>query len=177
MGKWHCNSSGYAILYTRDSEGKRRVLYLHRVILERVLGHKLGHMQADHRNTDRLDNTRGNLRLCTPSENQAAKGSQINSTSGQKGVTLRSGKYDVRLRYYHHRLHLGRYVDFDLAVAVYGYAHRLLWEEFSSESPSNVPLASAIQDKIDKQIGLVLNRNSSPVTVTASPIVTRNNNI
>ena len=158
MGQWHANSSGYAVLYTHDPDGKRRVLYLHRVIMQLVTGNPVGRMQVDHINADRLDNRRDNLRLATPSENQAFKRSQINSHSGHKGITLRDGKYDVRLRYYHHRLHLGRYPDedFDLAVAVYGYVHRILWGEFTSEGQGDVKLPTAIQDKLDIQIAAVL---------------------
>lgn len=162
MGRWHANASGYAILYIQDSDSKRQIRYLHRMVMARVLGHAVGEMQVDHINADRLDCRRKNLRLASASQNQAAKASQANSSSGQKGVTLRSGKYDVRLRFYHHRLHLGRYADFELAVAVYGYAHRLLWQEFTSEEQGSVVLSEAVQATIHERIAHTL-KEASPL--------------
>ena len=165
VGKWSVTKSGYAVNYWKDSNGKRHTLYLHRFIYTRILGHAIPKgLQIDHVDgatlgkAARLQNQRSSLRLANRSQNQAAKGSQINSTSGHKGITWRSGKFDVRIRYYHHRLHLGRYpdCDFDLAVAVYGYVHRILWGEFTTEVQGDVQLSSAIQDKLDKQIASVL---------------------
>ncbi len=160
VGKWCYTKSGYAVHYSTDSNGKRHTLYLHRFIYGRVLGHAIPPtLQIDHRSSReegkqaRLNNQRHNLRLATRSQNQAAKHSQVNSTSGHKGCTYRAGKYDVRLRYLHHRLHLGRYADFAVAVAVYTYVHRLLWGEFTSETECDEQLLTeAILNKVNKRI-------------------------
>lgn len=159
---------GYAVNNYVNEDGKRCRRWMHREIAENILGEKIPNgIQIDHVNSiaqgeaARLDNRRENLRLATRSQNQANKNSQMNSKSGHKGVTLRNGKFDVRLRYYHHRLNAGRYTNFDLAVAAYGYAHRILWREFTSEGQGTIPLPAAIQAKIDQQIVAFLKKVSS----------------
>jgi hypothetical protein len=165
VGKWCYTKSGYAVHYWRDSTGHRRTLYLHRFIYTRVLGHAIPPtLQIDHRSSReqgekaRLNNQRHNLRVASRSQNQAAKGLQINSRSGHKGCTLRSGKFDVRLRFYNHRLHLGRYKDFEVAAAVYAHAHRLLWQEFTSEGQVGLPLPPDIQETVDERIANLMTK-------------------
>ncbi len=133
VGSWSYEAS-YAVHYFADEEGRRKRLWLHRLIMLRSLGHPIPTgIQVDHINANRLDNQHSNLRLATRSENQAAKGLQKNSSSGCKGVHYRKGKFEVRLRHYHRRLYLGRFESLELAHAVYAYAHLALWGEFSSE--------------------------------------------
>lgn len=151
IGKW-CYAAGYAVHYYIDDEGRRKRLYMHRVIMQRVLGHAIpAGLQVDHINAHRLDNQRENLRLATRSQNQAAKGVQVNSTSGFKGVTYRQGRYDVRLRYYGERFSLGRYDSLEVAHAVYAHAHITLWGAFSSEyNPAK--LSPRTKAKIEKKL-------------------------
>ncbi len=54
---------------------------MHRVILGTPPG-----LFTDHVNGNQLDNRRENLRVCTPSQNQANKKLSKNNTSGHKGV-------------------------------------------------------------------------------------------
>lgn len=61
--------------------------YLHRIIA----GAKKGQL-VDHRNMDTLDNTRANLRIATPSQNQFNSNKHKNNTTGFKGVRLHSGR-------------------------------------------------------------------------------------
>jgi hypothetical protein len=61
--KWYKSGSGYA---TR-SEGTRRVrtfFWMHRVVLGTPNG-----MLTDHKDRNKLNNQRSNLRICTPSQN------------------------------------------------------------------------------------------------------------
>jgi len=60
--RWHLTSAGYA---ARTEKGIGCVL-MHRAILGASCG-----PQVDHRNGDRLDNRRSNIRPCTASENSA----------------------------------------------------------------------------------------------------------
>lgn len=148
VGRW-CYADGYAVHYYTDDKGKRKRLFMHRFVMEHVLGSPIpAGYQVDHISgyrlgkAARLDNRRTNLRLATRSQNQASKGPQINSSSGFKGINFRAGKYDVRLRYYRQRFYLGRYACLEEAKSVYAYAHRLLWGEFTTEQ--NIPEPSAV---------------------------------
>ena len=76
---------GYAV---RDGEvnGKRKVVYMHRVILEQKLGHD-DFEDTSHMNQNGLDNHKKNLEPSTKSQNQCNRGKQRNNTSGYKGVS------------------------------------------------------------------------------------------
>lgn len=74
---WYYNE-GYAKAYY---QGKR--LRMHRLILKAKNG-----QQIDHRNRNRLDNQRSNLRICTLQENNRNITLRKDNTSGYKGVSL-----------------------------------------------------------------------------------------
>lgn len=81
--KWHYGGRGYAVRTINRSEK----IYMHRVVLKNPPGY-----ESDHINMDRLDNRRGNLRICTVKQNQRNRGLMKTNTSGFKGVYFR-GKY------------------------------------------------------------------------------------
>ena len=61
-GPWHINTHGYAV----HTEG-RKCLYMHRVIMGLEEGDS---RVVDHKNRDKLDNRKGNLRIVTQAENR-----------------------------------------------------------------------------------------------------------
>lgn len=64
--RWHHTSVGYADSIVRSDEGRKPEHQLmHRLILDL----KHGTLCADHRNGDRLDNRRMNLRRCSNHQN------------------------------------------------------------------------------------------------------------
>ncbi len=73
--KWFLTTWGYASMTTN----KPKQRYMHQVVLEEL--------KVDHRNGDRLDNRKNNLRVCTHQQNNQNKGKQKNNTSGFKGVS------------------------------------------------------------------------------------------
>lgn len=81
---WHF-SKGYA---ARSGGGK--TLLMHREILDAQPG-----QIVDHRDRNRLNNQRSNLRIVTYSQNNANVGLQRNNTTGYRGVSLdpRTGRY------------------------------------------------------------------------------------
>lgn len=133
MGNWCLSNKGYAIHYTR-SHGRRRVLYMHRIIMDAP-----PHLQVDHINRDRLDNRRDNLRFATRSQNQANKGRPSNNSSAYKGVSWNKGRWEARIRYNRRRINLGRYDSPYEAALVYDAASRLLYHEFAGTNHPDTP--------------------------------------
>lgn len=73
---WFVDSKGYV----RLSNGKK----MHRIIANRM-GIDLSN-QIDHRDRDKLNNRRSNLRIATNSQNQANRGLRPHNSSGHTGV-------------------------------------------------------------------------------------------
>lgn len=90
--KWHLSTSGYVVRtqYVKGSGRKNQkniVVRMHRLIMEDPEGFLI-----DHKDGDKLNNQRGNLRLATHSENHQNRSKQTNNTSGFKGVFLHNKK-------------------------------------------------------------------------------------
>lgn len=87
--KWVIHTGGYA-----KTKIGRKDTYLHRLICQTSEG-----MEVDHKNLNKLDNRRGNLRACTKTQN---KGNCLrrrhNKTSVFKGVRFmrKTGKFTAR---------------------------------------------------------------------------------
>lgn len=103
---WREDKDGYAVT---DIDGSRVVL--HRLILGLVSGGKLG----DHKNGNRLDCRRSNLRVATYCENAQNSKIKSNNKSKYKGVFLCkiTGRYRAAIMSHGIRRYLGR---FDLAI-------------------------------------------------------------
>ena len=82
---WHLSSNGYA-MRREIINGKRKMILMHRVILERKLGHN-DFENTDHINQNRIDNRKDNLRPATHSQNCYNRSKPKNNTSGYKGVS------------------------------------------------------------------------------------------
>lgn len=79
--------------------GKSRAILMHRKILGRM-GFDLNGLEADHRNRNKLDNRRKNLRAVTRSINQHNTGTRRDSKTGHKGIHVRrrDGAFIVRIQ-------------------------------------------------------------------------------
>jgi len=94
--KWH-HSYGYAVGSCIGDDGKRRTIFLHRVIMDTPEG-----MFTDHINGDRLDNRKSNLRICTMQQNAFNRKDRKNKT-GFRGVSFHptkrgTKKYEASIR-------------------------------------------------------------------------------
>ena len=74
---WHCGKNGYASCNRKEFK-----VLMHRFILD------FPKSNIDHKNGDKLDNRRENLRLCNQSQNTANSSKRKTNTSGFKGVSL-----------------------------------------------------------------------------------------
>jgi len=120
--KWHAQKDGntyYAVRY--------RGIKMHREILRLSTG-----VQADHRNSNGLDNRKCNLRICTNSENNANRRIQCHS-SRFKGVTWikRDKKWQSQIGFNGKLIYLGRFDDEIKAAEAYDKAAKRLFGEFA----------------------------------------------
>jgi hypothetical protein len=156
VGRWSYSKNGYAVHYYADEQGRRKTLYMHRLVMERTLGHALpAGYQVDHRSrvTDgekaRLDNRRDNLRLATRSQNQANKGRQVN-TSDYKGVSRNHETWEARIRYDNRRLHLGNFGAPVLAALMYDAASRHLYGDFAGCNFPDIATPPCVESRLRK---------------------------
>lgn len=111
--KWYFNK-GYAVRKIRVS-GVDKTVYLHREILHTPDG-----VYSDHINTNKLDNRKTNLRLCTFAENLKNRGKYKDNKSGFKGVFWCSTKNKWRacIRSNFRFIHIGYFENkIDAALA------------------------------------------------------------
>lgn len=86
----------------------------------------------DHINTKKQDNRKQNLRFVTYTENRMnIPVSQNKKSKLPKGITLKDGKYQVRIGYMNKQLYLGRYTNLEEAVKVYNNKAEKLYKEYA----------------------------------------------
>jgi hypothetical protein len=120
---WHMHRRYPAT--TLGSGRAAKKLYLHRFVLG-----ELGEV-IDHKNGDRLDNTRSNLRRATKSQNTANTGRMVTNKTGLKGVM----KYGKRFRAFAHlngnTLYLGTFDTAKEAGCAYDKEAKKLFGRFA----------------------------------------------
>lgn len=124
-------------------DGKATRLYVHRVILERIIGRPLADGEfVDHIDGDGLNNTRSNLRLASKQQNNCNRGLDRDNRSGVKGVHWRPtrGKWQARITINQKIKHLGYFVNIDDAAKCYNDAAIALFGEFAWLNP--IPVQS-----------------------------------
>jgi len=99
---WHMHN-GYAA-----RREKRKLIFMHREIARPSKG-----MVVDHKNRNKLDDTRENLRVCTPQENGRNKGKRAGASSRFVGVFYckASGKWRAHIWFEGRNVSLGYFTD------------------------------------------------------------------
>lgn len=107
---------------------KGQVIFMHRVIMEPPEG-----MVVDHKNRNKMDNTRENLRVCTKQENCCNRSKKRGSSSWFMGVSYCkwTKKWDARIAVHGKRVRLGLYQDDAEAARAYDYKAVELSGEFA----------------------------------------------
>lgn len=121
----------YAMRLVRDTgpgPHRQRVVRMHRLIMGTPAG-----MGTDHADHDGLHNCRGNLRICTRSQNAANGRLNANNTSGYRGVTWarRQKRWMATIGYKGKNLHLGYFRSGAEAAEAYNEAAVAIFGEFA----------------------------------------------
>lgn len=121
--KWYLQSDGYAARNVTLEDGTRRTLLMHRFLADAPYGNG---KHIDHRDLDKLNNQRTNLRSCLRAENLRNYPRRKDNTSGFKGVTQRSGKWLARIGFKGQYMRLGLFETPELAHEFYCLAADML---------------------------------------------------
>lgn len=130
---WHIHAPPHAHTYyvirNRTKGEVHTHARLHRLLLNAGPG-----QHVDHINGNGLDNRRGNLRLCTRSENLGNRRLNGNSKSGIKGVYWAKDrqKWRAEIQVRGEQIRLGQFLDLEEAKAAYVQAALKYFGEFAN---------------------------------------------
>lgn len=128
--KW-CLSHGYAVS-ALPRGGKKtqngRIIRMHRVIMNVPAGTFI-----DHKNGDKTDNRKSNLRVCTRAQNIINSNAFSNNKFGLRGIVFhkQTGKWRARIGYEKKALSLGLFNTKEDAHNAYTEAAIKLYNEFA----------------------------------------------
>lgn len=111
--KWSCAVDGYAFRNIKKSDGKRTIVYMHRIINKTPEGY-----ETDHINRNKLDNRKSNLRTVDRKGNSINHGLQINNTSGHRGIHWQANAWVARIKVDSKEIYLGRFKNLQEAVLI-----------------------------------------------------------
>jgi len=116
---WHLSCNGYAEHSIRLPKGKKANIFMHHLVLTTPKGYF-----TDHKNLNKLDNRKENLRLATKSGNASNSHVKSCSRTKVKGVGLHSptGLYRARITKNGKEHHLGLFNTIEEAGAAYAEA-------------------------------------------------------
>jgi hypothetical protein len=126
--EWYENRDGYAFRRIEVPGQPCQFVRLHQDILPVSEG-----LTVDHRNRQRLDNRRSNLRMITNAQQQYNKTKYANNKSGYKGVSFdrHKARWRADIGAEGTRYFLGRYSTAEEAALAYDVAARQLHGEFA----------------------------------------------
>lgn len=119
--RWGEQPSGYVYATING-----KTVLLHRF----VMGAKKGE-EVDHKDQNKKNCQRYNLRLCTHSQNLANTGIRPNNKVGYKGVDFNQGKYRATIRVDGKKIFLGYHPNPEKAALAYNTAAKKHFGEFA----------------------------------------------
>lgn len=140
---WYAHKKGkyniqWYAMHGERTNGKQYQIYLHRMILERMLGRKLiKGEQVDHIDCNGLNNLRSNLRLATHSDNiHNQRPYKCQKSSKYKGVSwaTKSHKWQAQIRIKGISTHLGYFDNEEIARDCYDKKAKELYGDFAYAS-------------------------------------------
>lgn len=127
--RW-CFDGRYAVRRKRDTDGVSRKVYLH----HEIMGKPPTGMEIDHKNRNKLDCRRENLRLCTVAQNRQNGSLQSSNKSGYRGVHFSKHvrKWVAQITTNGKMRHLGIFKTAEAASRAYNTAAMNLHGEFAN---------------------------------------------
>lgn len=125
--KWsanNCNGRWYARRLVKSGK-KRRVVYLHRFLVNAPAG-----LMVDHKNGNGLDCCRKNMRLATNGQNQSNARMPRNNTTGFLGVGRVLRRWKAQISINGNKTYLGTYTTAEAAASAYDAKVREIRGEF-----------------------------------------------
>lgn len=125
---WHIDQKGYVYRHAWIDD-KRTTVKMHREIMNCPPG-----MTVDHRNGDRLNNRRCNLRICTGNQNAKNRKKNSRMLAQYKGLDYIpwSKKWRARIQANGKRVHLGVFATQEDAAQAYNAAAVKYHDEFAN---------------------------------------------
>lgn len=132
--KWRLTPSGYVYRLDEIAPNQFLRIMMHRAIL--LTPHD---KITDHINGNTLDNRRGNLRICTSSQNQANRRCtrKTPTTSRFKGVSWHAGdrRWQAKIGVNRQHIYIGEFKDETDAARAYNEAAKKYFGEFARLNP------------------------------------------
>jgi len=131
LNQWQWQASkaedSFYAIRTDYSGAKKKTLRMHRVLLSAPKG-----IEVDHRNSNRLDNRRQNLRLATPDQNKKNRKPQPTKFAhGFKGISLVKRRWKATIHHEGKLRNIGSYPTPEMAALAYDFKARELYGEFA----------------------------------------------
>ena len=121
---WCVSKSGYAVARIDG-----RVVRMHRFIM----GIDSPDIIIDHKNNNKCDNRKSNLRICSSADNARNKSVSKGCKSGHLGIRkTKEGKFNVRITKDRKEIHVGNYISIEEAVRAREQAENKYHGEFAS---------------------------------------------
>ena len=130
-GVWCQNTDGSVVQFRNDSTGKRKRVWLHRVIMGDPFCSIP--LDIDHEKGNKLDNRDSKIRWASHAENGMNQRNQDGRSSKFKGVsyTKRTGRWESSIKKDGKKMHLGHFDDEEEAARKYDSAAKNIFGQFA----------------------------------------------
>lgn len=125
---WYQSDSGYILATLKKIDGKQKRVRLHNLLM--------GEFGIDHRNNNKADNRKSNLRKATIEQNAMNRAIRHDNSSGYTGVywNKQRNKWMAKIIVNKKQIHLGFFDAFEDAVRVRKEAEEKYFGEFSYDN-------------------------------------------